>query len=73
MALSDLPTLCHVCRYIRPRWTMRVDETTRTLLHSDESCTLPGGLYVCDEQHVKCGSEEYATGRMLRGLKWEGL
>jgi hypothetical protein len=63
-ANEDQPTMCHVCRYVRPMRLMKVDESTRTLFH-DPSCPLPGGLMVCDA--VPCGSTEGATARVARG------
>jgi hypothetical protein len=61
---SEAPTLCHVCRYVRPMRLMKVDESTRTMLHA-ERCPLPGGLMVCAA--VPCGSTEGATARVARG------
>ena len=59
--------LCHVCRYVRPLTLLREDESTRTLLHTDPSCSLTGGLMVCDPEQVTCGSPEQAVGRLVRG------
>lgn len=67
-----MTALCHVCRYVRPIRLMRVDESTRKLLHPGEGCELIGGMMVCDEERVRCGSPDHATGRMTQGLREDG-
>lgn len=50
---------------------LRTDEDTRDLLHNTARCDLPGGLLVCDEAQVQCGSQQQATGRVARGARLE--